>query len=149
MRRHLFHNRGNRGLSVGCQRKTRFKFFLFGRLKKGRVAKNPTKRGVAQGRSRIRGAREAITEYRVLRGREEYSLVELKPKTGRMHQLRVHMKAIGHPIACDKLYGGKNVCCPKGAGRQLLHAKSISFSFPAGRTLHFETDPPKDFEVTC
>lgn len=111
----------------------------------GRLVKNPLKRGVETSKNRIRGAREAVTEYKVLRSGSEYSLVELKPKTGRMHQLRVHMKALGHPVACDKLYGGKNVCCPAGVHRQLLHAKSISFSFPEGRKLHFEADLPEDF----
>lgn len=125
----------------------------------GRLVKNPLKRGVALGQSRIRGEREAVTKYRVLKSGDKYSLLELKPETGRMHQLRVHLKAIGCPVACDKVYGGKNVCCPAGgadrlafgearqAGRQLLHAKTLSFSFPAGRKLYFEADPPQDFEI--
>lgn len=113
----------------------------------GRVLKNPTKRGVAGGRRTIRGAREARTAYRVLKSGLGYSLLELKPETGRMHQLRVHLKAIGHPVACDKKYGGRNVCCPEGIRRQLLHAKSLSFSFPEGRGLHFEADPPADFTL--
>ena len=111
----------------------------------GRMEKNPTKRGIAGGRGKIRGEREAMTEYRMLKRGNDYSLLELYPKTGRMHQLRVHLKAIGHPVACDTKYGGKNVCCPVGASRQLLHAKSLSFSFPEGRKLHFEADPPADF----
>lgn len=111
----------------------------------GRLVASPMKRGVEQGRSRIRGARDAVTNYRVLKHNETYALVELKPKTGRMHQLRVHMKSIGHPIACDTLYGGKNVCCPEGCHRQLLHARSLSFSFPEGRRLSFEADVPDDF----
>ena len=113
----------------------------------GRLAKSPVKRGVVQGRSQIRGEREAITEYQVLKNGEKFSLLELTPKTGRMHQLRVHLKAIGHPVACDTKYGGKNVCCPEGARRQLLHAKSLSFSFPEGRKLYFEADPPEDFAL--
>ncbi len=113
----------------------------------GRIVKNPLKRGVEIGKGRIRGAREAITEYKVLKEGSEYSLMELKPQTGRMHQLRVHLKAIGHPVACDRVYGGKNVCCPEGAERQLLHASSISFSFPEGRKLRFEADPPADFSI--
>lgn len=111
----------------------------------GRLVAAPLKRGVEQGRSRIRGARDAVTEYRVLKKGESYSLIELKPKTGRMHQLRVHLKSIGHPIACDAVYGGKNVCCPEGCHRQLLHARSLSFSFPEGRRLNFEADAPEDF----
>ncbi len=123
----------------------------------GRLVSQPMKRGVEQaahmgeprlgrrGRSRIRGARDAVTNYRVLKHNDTYALVELKPKTGRMHQLRVHMKSIGHPIACDQLYGGKNICCPEGCHRQLLHARSLSFSFPEGRRLSFEADVPDDF----
>lgn len=113
----------------------------------GRLVKNPLKRGVALGSRKIRGEREATTNFEVLQNREKYSLVKLFPKTGRMHQLRVHMASIHHPIACDLMYGGKNVCCPEGAGRQLLHAKSISFSLPEGRRWYFEADLPSDFAV--
>lgn len=111
----------------------------------GRMIKNPLKRGIEKGRSKIRGSREAFTEFKLLQAGEKYSWVELRPKTGRMHQLRVHLKAIGHPVACDRVYGGEKVCCPDGTLRQLLHAKSISFSFPEGRRLYFEADLPEDF----
>lgn len=114
-------------------------------LPMGRLVKNPLKRGVEKDGAKIRGAREAVTDYKVIRRGETFSLLELTPRTGRMHQLRVHLKALGHPVACDTIYGGKKVCCPPGANRQLLHAKSISFSFPEGRKLCFETDPPEDF----
>lgn len=111
----------------------------------GRLVKNPLKRGIAQGRSKIRGEREAQTAYRVLKAGSGYALVELLPKTGRMHQLRVHLKAIGNPVACDRFYGGKNVCCPPGCGRQLLHASSLSFTL-LDKAFHFEADDPEDFE---
>ncbi|MEK7541244.1 MAG: RluA family pseudouridine synthase [Patescibacteria group bacterium] len=126
----------------------------------GRLASDPTKRGSVRYRGRIpvRGAREASTRYRVLKRGAGMALVELKPKTGRMHQLRVHMAAIGNPVACDTKYGGRNVCCPLGvggaagaqplrarAGRQLLHAQSLCFSFPEGRRISFAADPPEDF----
>lgn len=111
----------------------------------GRIVKNPLKRGIEKGKARIRGAREAITEYRVLRAGNAYSLVELRPRTGRMHQLRVHMKELGHPIACDRVYGGKGVCCPLGVLRHLLHAQSLSFVFPERTKRMFEADPPDDF----
>ncbi|OGZ95079.1 MAG: hypothetical protein A2847_01370 [Candidatus Sungbacteria bacterium RIFCSPHIGHO2_01_FULL_50_25] len=111
----------------------------------GRDAKNPTRRGAGGGRAKIRGEREAETHYRVLKTGGAYSLLEVTPKTGRTHQIRVHLKAIGYPIACDRVYGGKNVCCPEGAGRQMLHAQSLSFSFPEGRRIKFEADPPDDF----
>ena len=121
----------------------------------GRLIKNPLRRGVdipvrpghpATRHSIIRGARDANTEYRVLKSGHIYSLLELKPKTGRMHQLRVHLKALGTPIACDRLYGGKQVCCPEGALRQLLHAHALSFTFNNQRFL-FKTDPPEDFTI--
>jgi 23S rRNA pseudouridine1911/1915/1917 synthase len=116
----------------------------------GRLVKNPLKRGIVESyamkpRKFVRGEREAITEYKVLKTGNIFSLIELRPKTGRMHQLRVHLKAIGHPVACDKIYGGESVCCPEGVNRQLLHSKSLSFSYPAGRKFYFEADPPEDF----
>lgn len=113
----------------------------------GRAVKNPLKRGVEQGSRKIRGAREAVTEFTILKTGKGYSYVALVPKTGRMHQLRVHMAAIHHPIACDTVYGGKNVCCPAGAKRQLLHAQSIAFSLPGGRRYAFEAEIPEDFAL--
>lgn len=112
----------------------------------GRLVKNPLKRGVEIRPGMIRGSRDAHTEYRVLKAGNIFSLIELKPKTGRMHQLRVHLKALGTPIACDRVYGGKQVCCPTAAGRQLLHAHTISFTLNNQRFL-FEADPPEDFAL--
>ena len=113
----------------------------------GRLVKNPLKRGVETKPGMIRGGRDAHTEYRVLISGKTYSLIELKPKTGRMQQLRVHLKAIGTPVACDRVYGGKHVCCPTANGRQLLHAQSLTFSFPNAGRLFFEADPPEDFTL--
>lgn len=113
----------------------------------GRLTKNPFKRGVASGRNKIRGEREAVTEYRVLKESDKYSFLELKPRTGRMHQLRVHLSSIGHPVACDKIYGGEKVCCPEGIERQLLHAQALTFSFPEGKRWRFEADLPNDFSI--
>src|SRR3989344_339529 len=63
----------------------------------------------------------AITEYKVVRKYANFSLVEVYPKTGRMHQIRVHMASIGNPVAGDKIYG-KNKKAPEGLTRQFLHA---------------------------
>lgn len=83
--------------------------------------------------------REAETEYRVLeyfedrrkknkQGQfERYALVECSPKTGRTHQIRVHLKFINHPIVADSLYRGKRKEC-LGLGRTALHAESIAFT---------------------
>lgn len=113
----------------------------------GRLVSNPLKRGVGDIGRRIRGARTAITEYRVLGGNVQYSVLELRPRTGRMHQLRVHLASLHHPIACDAVYGGKQVCCPGGVERQLLHAQSISFSIHEGRRLRFDAELPEDMKL--
>jgi len=68
--------------------------------------------------------REAVTYYRVIARHNGFSFVELLPKTGRMHQIRVHMAAIRHPVICDKVYGRKDGET-FGLSRHALHARSI------------------------
>lgn len=68
--------------------------------------------------------RKAVTNYKVLEELKDYSLIEVKPKTGRMHQIRVHLASLGNPIVGDRIYG-KNESI---AERQMLHAKSIKFN---------------------
>lgn len=70
--------------------------------------------------------REAVTSYRVLAERNGYSLVEASPKTGRMHQIRVHFASMGHPVVGDLIYGSKKEA-ENTPQRHLLHAKSIKF----------------------
>src|SRR3990167_5911964 len=67
-------------------------------------------------------------------------------KTGRTHQIRVHFKAIGHPIVCDSLYGGKRMTCPFGLARHFLHANFLEFVSPSGARLKMEADLPEDLE---
>lgn len=95
------------------------------------------------------GGRVAVTRWRVL---EEFaapfSFVELRPETGRTHQLRVHMAAIGHPIIGDRLYG-KKYCHYRGLefGRQCLHASAISFQHPvSGQKVNFTAPLWPDME---
>ena len=88
--------------------------------------------------------REATTEYKVLEKFSEYTLVEAYPKTGRTHQIRVHLKAIGHPVVCDSLYGGKRMTCPLGLKRHFLHANFLEFTSPSGVRLKLEADLPED-----
>lgn len=95
----------------------------------------------------------AVTEYRVVKnypppfgGRVGgYSLVEICPKTGRMHQIRVHMASIGHPVVGDKIYGKKRKII-EGLARQFLHAYYLSFSLSSGKKLALEVDLPYDLE---
>jgi tRNA pseudouridine32 synthase/23S rRNA pseudouridine746 synthase len=68
----------------------------------------------------------SVTRYRVLAQTTDSTRVELEPVTGRTHQLRLHMKSIGHPILGDALYGD-----PTSAPRLLLHAQSLNFLHPA------------------
>ena len=88
--------------------------------------------------------KSAITNYRVIKKYAYFSLVEVIPKTGRMHQIRVHMASIGHPIVGDKVYGKKRQM-PEGLTRQFLHAYYLSFSL-FGRKLAFEADLPESLK---
>ncbi|MGL5360067.1 MAG: RluA family pseudouridine synthase [Shewanella sp.] len=87
------------------------------------------------------GAKSALTHYRVLARRANSTLVELTPETGRTHQLRVHMLALGHPILGDEFYGDAEVI--KARARLCLHAQSLRFTHPySGKTLHFYSKHP-------
>ena len=86
----------------------------------------------------------AVTEYKVIKKYKDFSLIEVYPKTGRTHQIRVHMASLGHPVAGDKIYG-KSKEKPEGLTRQFLHAFYLKFSLSAG-PLVFEADLPSDLE---
>lgn len=88
--------------------------------------------------------RDAITDYKVVKNYKGYTLVQVTPHTGRTHQIRVHMKSIGCPIAGDKLYGTKKLIPPPGLTRLFLHAQRLSFIAPDGSSLSFEADLPDD-----
>jgi len=90
------------------------------------------------------GKREAITEYKVLKRLKDYTLLEVFPKTGRMHQIRTHLAYINHSIAGDKKYGFKNQACPKELKRQFLHASYIKIKLPDGRNKEFKSELPDD-----
>ncbi|CCQ10440.1 Similar to ribosomal large subunit pseudouridine synthase A, group 2 [Pseudoalteromonas luteoviolacea B = ATCC 29581] len=77
--------------------------------------------------------KSAVTYYRVIEERSDSTLVELKPVTGRTHQLRVHMLAIGHPILGDDFYG--DAACIAASPRLNLHAQSLSFTHPTHKEL--------------
>ena len=78
----------------------------------------------------VRGEiREAITQYRVLKrfkAPSKFTYLEIYPKTGRTHQIRVHMKYLNHPVVCDSLYN-PGAPCPRGISRLALHAQPIEF----------------------
>ncbi|MED1796854.1 RluA family pseudouridine synthase [Brevibacillus nitrificans] len=87
-------------------------------------------------------SKPAVTHFIVLERFKEFTLVELKLETGRTHQIRVHMKYIGYPLAGDPKYGPKNTLELDG---QALHAKTLGFTHPrTGEHLEFEADLPQD-----
>lgn len=118
--------------------------------KKGVIETPLGKLGTRQ-TTRIHGKHElkeksAVTEYRTLKEYASYSLLEVEPKTGRTHQIRVHLKSIGHPVVCDPLYAGKKPVCPPELGRLFLHAQKLSFPAPNGQILTVESDMPPQLE---
>ncbi|GHV67837.1 ribosomal large subunit pseudouridine synthase D [Spirochaetia bacterium] len=88
--------------------------------------------------------KHAVTLYKVIRSYGSHSLVLLRPKTGRTHQLRVHLRHLGHPILGDPIYGVKDPLFPHAA--LMLHAKSLSILLP-GKTEKsiFKTPLPSRF----
>ncbi len=79
------------------------------------------------------------TQYEVIHSSERYDHVELLPKTGRTHQLRVHLRHSGHPIVGDTLYQGEV------APRLFLHARSLKLKLPSGKLAEFKSPLPKEF----
>jgi len=86
-------------------------------------------------------ARDALTNYTTLKTFETYSLVEIKPKTGRTHQIRVHFKAIGHPLLGDTTYG----MASKKIAYHVLHAQQLEFVYKETKYL-FQSPIPDDFK---
>ena len=106
----------------------------------------------------LAGGREASTKYKVIetlinstdkKNREALTLLELSPKTGRTHQIRVHLKYFNHPIFGDYLYAGRKTSRKDREilPRVFLHAKNITFNHPVnGKKLSFES--PLPYELT-
>ncbi|MEJ0031138.1 MAG: RluA family pseudouridine synthase [Bacteroidota bacterium] len=104
--------------------------------------------------------RTAITHYKLLKDYRYVSLIECRLETGRTHQIRAHMKYLGHPLFNDEMYGGSQIMkgtvftkykqfvdnCFKIIQRQALHAKSLGFTHPVtGKAMYFESELPQDF----
>lgn len=105
--------------------------------------------------------KEAITHYQVIERFNYVTLVQCNLETGRTHQIRVHMKYLGHPLFSDDFYGGDKIVkgtvyskykqfvenCFEICPRQALHAKTLGFVHPTtGKDMYFDTDLPPDIE---
>jgi 23S rRNA pseudouridine1911/1915/1917 synthase len=105
--------------------------------------------------------RRAVTHYRVIKPMRYVSLIECRLETGRTHQIRAHMKYLGHPIFSDAMYGGDQILrgtvfskyrqfvenCFGIIPRQALHAKTLEFVHPATKqTLRFDSELPDDMK---
>lgn len=116
--------------------------------KRGEIRSNLTRKHSFQGQTIYGSAskgRLAITSWETLSQTSKASLLRLYPKTGRTHQIRVHMKEMGHPIVGDTLYGNNSSLAYKPR-RHLLHAHKISFPHPfTHKMIAIEAPLPDDF----
>ncbi len=104
----------------------------------GRSKKNRKKQAV------VSDGRHAVTHFKVLHRFRHYTLVSCRLETGRTHQIRVHMKSIGHPLAGDPLYGPRKTLPGRG---QYLHARLLGFKHPrTGKELVFTAPLPEYFQ---
>jgi 23S rRNA pseudouridine1911/1915/1917 synthase len=102
----------------------------------GRSEKDRKKRAVTS-----KNSKEAVTHFWVIKRYQNYTLVKLKLETGRTHQIRVHMKYIGHPVVGDDVYGSKTN--KFGLEGQLLHSKTLGFVHPSTKEyLEFDSELP-------
>jgi len=125
----------------------------------GNIGRNPKDRTVMYVFKDESYGKHAITHYKLLEDFSYISLLECKLETGRTHQIRIHMKSIGHPLFNDSEYGGDLILkgttftkykqfvqnCFKVLPRQALHAKELGFEHPTtGKWMHFKSDIPDD-----
>ena len=90
--------------------------------------------------------REAVTHYQIKERYKGYTFLEVRPKTGRKHQIRVHLAHLGHPIAGDKLYGFKDQKTPEELKRQFLHAHSLTLTLLNGTKEIFTSPLPQELQ---
>ena len=98
----------------------------------------------------VEDGRPARTHYHVVSEYEDFSLLEVRLETGRMHQIRVHLDAIGHPVVGDRTYGKRQAHKKTAVGklkRQFLHASKLEFSHPVtGKQVSIASELPEDLQ---
>lgn len=102
------------------------------------IERNPKK--PATFRAGVNG-KTAQTEFRVIQSNHTHSLLELQPRTGRTHQLRVHLHYLKHPIVGDDFYGGEE------SPRLMLHAAELEITLPGGKRRTFKASLPANFKT--
>ncbi|MCF8303753.1 MAG: RluA family pseudouridine synthase, partial [Bacteroidales bacterium] len=127
----------------------------------GHIGRSPKDRRVMQVYKDADSGKKAVTHYRVLQRFGYVTLVECELETGRTHQIRAHMRHLGHPLFNDERYGGNQILkgttftkykqfinnCFKLLPRQALHAKSLGFIHPiTGKSLFFDSELPDDMQ---
>tara|TARA_R110000868_G_scaffold190862_1_gene434735 strand:- start:39126 stop:40127 length:1002 start_codon:yes stop_codon:yes gene_type:complete len=116
------------------------------------VIKTPMEVVVKEGREKMaaKGGYEkmAETSYKVMDSAGMYHWLEVYPKTGRKHQIRVHLESIGLPIVGDIKYGGKRIKGDEGipSGKLFLHARAVNLTFPGGHNRYFKASIPDHFK---
>ncbi len=105
-----------------------------------RIGRDPAHR---QRMALVDSGREAVTRYRVTARYDGYSLLDVRPTTGRTHQIRVHLSALGHPVAGDRTYGSAE----KRLDRHFLHARMLALTQPTtGERLELHSPIPRDLK---
>ncbi len=116
-----------------------------GRSGMKQVAVFPSHKGFS---GNVNKSRNATTRFKVARIYKDFTLVEAFPQTGRMHQIRVHFKHIGHPVVGDKTYAPARLLRSFGLERQFLHASRLSFFLPDGAIVSFTSPLPQKLADT-
>ena len=105
----------------------------------GRDPQHPLRQAV------VPNGRPAVTDYEVKTIFKGYTLLEVRPQTGRTHQIRIHLAAIGHPIAGDAVYGPSTR--PIGLTRQFLHAIKLELTGPSGQQISISSQLSPDLQA--
>lgn len=120
-------------------------------IARSRNKKNPKQIAIsslnAGGLKKDYRSRNATTRFKILHFYKNFTLVEAMPKTGRMHQIRVHFAHIGHPLAGDKKYATKRVLLALPISRHFLHAATLSFPLPDGTIASYVSELPPDLKT--
>lgn len=108
---------------------------------------NKARHQTGRGEARNAGGKMAITDYRVMSVKPDFSVVEIFPRTGRTNQIRIHFREIGHPLLGERIYAfGKDF--PVKFRRLALHAGKISFRHPVtGKMIEVESELPEDMKA--